>query len=124
MEILVSLLSLFFILLILNEIINYMRKPIIEGASNNSDNDEFQSYPQDPLILAQQNAGNINFLKNRFTQVDQLTKEISQQNIDTNTKLADMQQQIKTNADSINALVQAQQDTTDQLNDAQGAVTG
>lgn len=123
MEILVSLLSLFFILLILNEIINAMKKPIIEGASNNN-GDEFQSYPQDPLILAQQNAGNIKFLKNRFTQVDQLTKEIAQQNIDTNTKLANMQQQIKTNADSINALVQSQKDTTNQLNDAQGAVTG
>ena len=35
-----------------------------------------------------------------------------------------MQQQIKTNADSINALVQSQKDTTNQLNDAQGAVTG
>jgi len=122
MKILVSLLSLFFILLILNEMINLMKKPIIEGASNNGD--DFQSYPKDPLILAQQNAGNIKFLKNRFTQVDQLTKEISQQNIDTNTKLANMQQQIKTNADSINALVQAQKDTTNQLNDAQSSVTG
>lgn len=98
-----------------------MKSPIIEGVSNN---DGYESYPEDPLILAQQNAGNIKYLKNRFTEIDELAKEISEQNIETNTQLADMQQQIKTNADSINALVQAQKDTTDQLNDAQSAITG
>jgi predicted transcriptional regulator len=89
-----------------------MKIPIIEGLSN----DKFQSYDKDPLILTQQNAGNIKYLKNRFTEVDKSIQEISQQNIDVNTELADMQEQIKTNTESIYALLQEKKNSTDQLN--------
>tara|TARA_Y100000992_G_C21273719_1_gene498553 strand:+ start:5366 stop:5725 length:360 start_codon:yes stop_codon:yes gene_type:complete len=111
----VYLLCLFFIILILNQIVNYFKPSLIEGATSGSD---YQSYSQDPLILAQQNAGNIQYLKDRFSEIDALTDKIQ----DNSSKIDSLQTLVDNNTDSINTLVQSQQDSANQLQDTQDAV--
>ena len=116
-KILVYLLCLFFILLILNHItFNFETSPIIEPLENPV------STSNTPLILAQQNAGNIQYLKGRFTEVDAISKKVMVDNIKTNSKLAAMKKLIDTNADSIDALVQAHKDNVNKAKAAQDAI--
>jgi predicted PurR-regulated permease PerM len=70
---LVNILILFFIVLILYQIL--LANNIIEGLEN-----QYQAYdtnnPNNALILAQQNAGNISYLKERLDSIDGLDKEV------------------------------------------------
>jgi hypothetical protein len=98
---LVNILIAFFIILILYQIL--LESCIVEGLEN-----QYQPYdtnnPNNALILAQQNAGNITFLKQRL---DTLTG-INQQVQDLSGNVQSLQTQV-------NGLVQAQQDYANQM---------
>jgi hypothetical protein len=98
---LVNILIFFFIILILYQI--FLASNIIEGLEN-----KYKPYntkdPNNVLILAQQNAGNISYLKD---QIDSLNG-MSQQVQDLSGNVVSLQTQV-------NGLVQAQQDYANQM---------
>lgn len=96
---LVNLLILFFILLIVYQIfLAYAENIIIEGLTNG----EYQPYntndPNNALILAQQNAGNISVLKQQLDELNGLNKEVQ----DISGNVIQLQEQV-------NQMVAAQQ---------------
>jgi hypothetical protein len=100
---LINILILFFIILVGYQLILASR--VIEGLENS---DDFQSYdtnnPNNALILAQQNAGNINFLKNRIDSVQGLNQQVQ----DLSGNVSSLQLQV-------NDLITAQKDYTNQM---------
>ena len=100
---LVNILILFFIILIGYQII--LANHIIEGIENNK---SYQSYdtnnPDNSLILAQQNAGNIAYLKQRFDAVQGM-----------NTQIQDLSGNVQLLQEQVNGLVSAQQQYAEQL---------
>ena len=98
---LVNILICFFIFLILYQI--FLANNIIEGLET-----EYKEYnkddPNNALILAQQNAGNINYLKERMDS----TQGMYQQVQDLSGNVGSLQIQV-------NDLIQAQKEYTDQL---------
>jgi hypothetical protein len=106
MDILVCLLCILFTILILNHICNYIKPSIIEGATT------YEEYSDDPLVLAQKNAGNIDYLKTKFAEIDALTKQVT-----------DLNETVETNTSTITSIVDAQTEQTEQLNDAQDSIT-
>ena len=102
MLMLVNVLIIFFIFLIVYQIIlaNYN---VIEGLKNN-DNKEYKDYPQNALILAQQNAGNIEYLKKKTDDLQNMNSIVS----DLSGNVASLQQQV-------NGLVSAQQQMVTQM---------
>jgi hypothetical protein len=113
---LINLLIIFFVLLIVYEIfLAYLGSYIKEGLEN-----EYKPYdtnnPANALILAQQNAGNINFLK---SQVDSL--------LGLNREVNDISGNVVALQDQVNQLVAAQQQYANQMTggeapDVSGAV--
>jgi hypothetical protein len=102
---LINLLVLFFIILIIYQIfLAYIQNNIVEGLTNS----EYQPYdtnnPQNALILAQQNAGNISFLKQQIDEVSGLNKEVQ----DISGNVVALQEQV-------NGLVSAQKQYADQM---------
>ena len=97
---LVNILVLFFIILIGYQII--LANNIIEGLET------YQPYdtnnPANALILAQQNAGNIEYIKQRLDSVEGLDKEVQ-----------DISGNVITLQDQVNQLVSAQQQYATQL---------
>ena len=110
MDILIYLLCIIFSILIINHIISIMQHPIIEGMSSDVTYDE---YSDDPLILAQKNAGNIDYLKSKLSKIDELTKTV-----------ADLSVSVQTNTDAVTAITDAQTEQTEQLQSAQDEITG
>jgi predicted RND superfamily exporter protein len=105
---LVNLLIIFFIILILYQIfLAHFENSIMEGYEN-KDNKDYKSYdtnnPDNALILAQQNAGNIEVLKG---QLDNMLG-INQQVQDLSGNIVTLQQQM-------DDLVQAQNDYANDL---------
>jgi predicted PurR-regulated permease PerM len=100
---LVNILILFFLFLILYQI--FLASNIIEGLEN-----QYQPYdtnnPNNALILAQKNAGNILYLKERLDSI---------QNDSTNQQLQDLSGNVQTLQTQVNGLVQAQQDYANQM---------
>ena len=100
---LINILILFLIILVGYQLILASR--VIEGLENS---DDFQSYdtnnPNNALILAQQNAGNINFLKNRIDSVQGLNQQVQ----DLSGNVSSLQLQV-------NDLITAQKDYTNQM---------
>ena len=100
---LVNILILFFLFLILYQI--FLASNIIEGLEN-----QYQPYdtnnPNNALILAQKNAGNILYLKERLDSI---------QNDSTNQELQDLSGNVQTLQTQVNGLVQAQQDYANQM---------
>ena len=98
---LVNILIIFFIFLILYQI--FLANNIIEGLEN-----QYQPYdtnnPNNALILAQQNAGNISYLKQRLDSMQGLSQQVQ----DISGNVASLQTQV-------NGLVQAQEQYTNQL---------
>jgi hypothetical protein len=98
---LVNILIIFFIILILYQIL--LASHIVEGLEN-----QYQSYdtnnPNNALILAQQNAGNISYLKERL---DALTG--------INGQVQDLSGNVQSLQTQVNGLVQAQQDYANQM---------
>lgn len=85
---------------------NLFQKPIVEGLDQTDDSTKgatYKEYSDDPLILAQQNAGNIQSLKD---QVDDLLKTVDEMK----PKQDQMQDQIEANTNTIQSVIQGQQD--------------
>jgi hypothetical protein len=100
---LINILVLFFSFLIIYQILlAYFGDSVMEGLTNNDS--EYKPYGKDPMILAQQNAGNIIVLKK---QVDDLTG-LKQEFQDLSGNYAGLQSQV-------NSLVKAQNDYTNQM---------
>ena len=105
---LVNLLIIFFIILIFYQIIlAYFGNSIMEGYEN-TDNKEYQSYdtnnPDNALILAQQNAGNITVLKGQMDEMLGINKQVQ----DLSGNVANLEQQVTD-------LVEAQKDYANQM---------
>jgi hypothetical protein len=105
---LVNLLIIFFIMLIFYQIfLAYFGNSIMEGYEN-KDNKEYQSYdtnnPDNALILAQQNAGNIIVLKGQMDEMLGINKQVQ----DLSGNVANLEQQVTD-------LVQAQKDYANQM---------
>ena len=91
-----------FAILIIYEMLNMFNKPIIEGATNGN----YKDYSgNDPLILAKQNAGNIEFLKKKFDTIDELSSKVN--------TLSDS---VDSNTESISQIKKKKKDQTSQLN--------
>jgi hypothetical protein len=100
---LVNILIVFFIILICFQLI--LANHIVEGLENN---DSYKSYdtnnPGNALILAQQNAGNIEYLKGRIQDVQAMF-----------TQVQDLSGNVQTLQDQVNGLVTAQQQYATQM---------
>jgi hypothetical protein len=101
---LVNVLIVFFIILIGYQII--LANHVVEGLKNNSNssNNSYKPYPQDPLILAKQNAGNIEYLKNKIDDLQNINSVVN----DLSGNVASLQQQV-------NGLVTTQQQLVTQM---------
>ena len=105
---LVNLLIIFFIVLILYQIfLAYFENSIMEGYEN-KDNKDYKEYdtnnPDNALILAQQNAGNIEVLKGQLDNMLGINKQVQ----DLSGNVVTLQQQM-------DDLVQAQNDYANDL---------
>ena len=102
MLMLVNVLIIFFIFLIVYQIIlaNYN---VVEGLKNNNDK-EYKDYPPNALILSQQNAGNIEYLKKKMDDLQNMNSVVN----DLSGNVASLQQQV-------NGLVSAQQQMVTQM---------
>ena len=100
---LVNILILFFLFLILYQI--FLANNIIEGLEN-----QYQSYDtnnqNNAFILAQKNAGNIAYLKERID---------SMESSDINQEIQDLSGNVQTLQTQVNGLVQAQQQYASQM---------
>jgi TolA-binding protein len=98
---LVNILIGFFIFLISHQII--LASNVVEGLEN-----QFQSYdtnnPNNAMILAQQNAGNISYLKDRISNIQGLYQQVQ-----------DLSGNVQTLQTQVNGLVQSQQDYANQM---------
>ncbi len=97
---LINILIVFFIILIGYQII--LANHIVEGLKNN--NETYKPYPPDALILAKQNAGNIEYLKNKMDDLQGINSVIN----DLSGNVASLQQQV-------NGLVTTQQQLVTQM---------
>jgi uncharacterized protein YoxC len=114
MPLLIHILILFFIILIGYQII--LANHVIEGLDNanntssstNSSNASYNPYdtnnPNNALILAQQNAGNIDYLKQRFDSIQGVFQQVQ-----------DLSGNVATLQDQVNGLVSAQQQYATQM---------
>ena len=76
-------------------------------SSDENKDGEYKDYGNDPTILAQQNAGNIKVLREQIDKAMQLIDKI-------NPKQDDMEKQIESNTNSIETIIQGQQDSANQ----------
>jgi hypothetical protein len=97
---LVNILIVFFIILISYQII--LANHIVEGLENNDK--KYKPYPPNALILAQQNAGNIEYLKNKYNDLQNINNIVN----DLSGNVASLQQQV-------NGLVTTQQQLVTQM---------
>lgn len=95
-----SLIVIFGLLILYN--IFFSNKIVENMDSDNSDNNEYKDYNDDPAILAQQNAGNIKVLKEQMDKAMNIINEIQ-------PKQDDMEKQIDSNTNSIQSIIQGQQ---------------
>ena len=110
MPLLINILILFFIILIGYQII--LANHVIEGLDNanttNTANASYNPYdtnnPNNALILAQQNAGNIDYLKQRFDSIQGVFQQVQ-----------DLSGNVATLQDQVNGLVSAQQQYATQM---------
>ena len=98
---LVNVLIVFFIILIVYQII--LATKIVEGLENNNGK-KYREYPPNALILAQQNAGNIEYLKKKMDDLQNMNSVVS----DLSGNVVALQQQV-------NGLVSAQQQYVTQM---------
>ena len=100
---LVNILILIFVILITYQII--LANHIIEGLENNDDYKDYNTNdPNNALILAQQNAGNISYLKKRMDDVQGMYQTVQ-----------DLSGNYQSLQDQVNSLVSAQQDYANQM---------
>lgn len=92
------LIVLFSLLIIYNV---FFKKSLIEHMDN--EDSQYKDYKDDPAILAQQNAGNIQVLKDQMDKAMKIIDELK-------PKQDSMEKQIESNSNSINSIIQGQQD--------------
>jgi hypothetical protein len=106
----INILILFFFFLIFSQIIQLN---IIEGMETSqtktndytNSNTEYKSYDgDDPLILSKQNAGNIEYLKQRMNGIE-----------DLNSQVQDLSANLTTLQEQVTGLIQTQEDYTRQM---------
>jgi hypothetical protein len=97
---LVNILIVFFIILIGYQII--LANHIVEGLENN--NKKYKPYPPNALILSQQNSGNIEYLKHKIDDLQNINNIVN----DLSGNVASLQQQV-------NGLVTTQQQLVTQM---------
>ncbi len=111
MPLLINILILFFIILIGYQII--LANHVIEGLENNTsststNNTSYNPYnmnnPDNAMILAQQNAGNIDYLKQRLDAVQGMFQQVQ-----------DLSGNVVALQDQVNGLVSAQQEYANQM---------
>ena len=91
MSIMINVLILLFIILIVYQIfLAYFTDNIIEGLTNNEYKPYDTNNPNNALILAQQNAGNISFLKQQIDELNGLNNEVQ----DISGNVITLQQQV------------------------------
>ena len=101
---LIKFLILFFIMLIIYQIfLAIFGENIIEGMEGEPSS-SYQNYDNDPLILAKQNAGNIEYLKGQVTGLQGIDKKVD-----------DLSKNVDTLNTQVIALVQQQADAAQQL---------
>jgi hypothetical protein len=100
---LINILILFFIILIIYQIILATQPQLVEGLKN-----KYEPYdtnnPNNALILAQQNAGNIAYIKEKLSDIENLSKEVQ----DLSGNYQNLQSQV-------DQLMQSQQDYANQM---------
>jgi len=99
---LVNILIIFFIFLILYQI--FLATKIIEGMDNSTYTPYDTNNPNNALILAQQNAGNIEYLRKRIDLVQGMNQQVQ-----------DLSGNVQSLQTQVNGLVQAQKDYADQM---------
>lgn len=99
---LVNILIIFFIFLILYQI--FLATKIIEGMDNSKYTPYDTNNPNNALILAQQNAGNIEYLRQRIDLVQGMNQQVQ-----------DLSGNVQSLQTQVNGLVQAQKDYADQM---------
>jgi len=99
---LVNILIVFFIFLILYQI--FLATKIIEGMDNSKYAPYDTNNPNNALILAQQNAGNIEYLRQRIDLVQGMNQQVQ-----------DLSGNVLTLQTQMNGLLQAQKDYADQM---------
>lgn len=106
-----SLIIVFLMLISYDIILAFFPQKVIEGLENESSNSTTQEYkpynlndPNNSLILAQQNAGNIEVLKGRIDNLDGVKQKVD-----------DIQENINSMQTQIDGLVQQQADYAQQL---------
>lgn len=101
---LLTILIIFFASIVLYQILFYLGQAccLIEGMEGGSD--EYQKYGDDPMILAQQNAGNIEFLKSRVDDISNVKGDVET-----------MKQDLQTMQIQVDGLVQQQADMANEL---------
>lgn len=97
----INMLIIFFIILILYQI--FLNRTILEGLDNQY-NDYNKNDPSNALILAQQNAGNISYIKERLDDYNDVYNKV--ETLTNNYDILEKQ---------VNDLVAAQQDYANQL---------
>ncbi|MCJ7802172.1 MAG: hypothetical protein MUP82_07440 [Candidatus Marinimicrobia bacterium] len=103
MTTLVNTLIVFFIILILYQL--GLANRVREGIENNQQYKEYDmNNPANALILAQQNAGNISYIKQRLDNIQGLDKEVH----DISGNVVSLQ-------DQVNAIVNGQKQYADQM---------
>ena len=101
---LVNLLILFFTILVIYQIfLAYFGDSIIEGLTN-TDGEEYKPYDNDPMILAQQNAGNIIVIKGQLDDMLGLKQQVQ----DLSSNVISLQSQVT-------SLVNSQNDYANQM---------
>lgn len=99
------LLILFFGSLVLTQLLQSQTSLLLEGMETQTQSPQYKDYqPKDAMMLAQQNAGNIEFLKERMDKLNGVQGQVT----DLSNNLQTLQTQVA-------GLMQAQQDYATQL---------
>ena len=108
LKLLICLLIIFFVYLIINQLLFTENKNIFEGLAN-STADQYQPYntndPNNSQILAQQNAGNIQVLEKQVSNLSDLSTEVS----DISGNLVTISKQLSALQQQVSALTKQQQ---------------
>lgn len=106
-----NILIILFVVLFLYNVFLANKKVIENMESDDSTKDdsegEYKDYNKDPMILAQQNAGNIQVLRKQIDKAMEMINKID-------PKQEDMQKQVDSNTNSIQTIIQGQQDNANQ----------
>jgi peptidoglycan hydrolase CwlO-like protein len=115
---LVNILIISFFFLILQQFLNSCKR---EGLENSAGT--YQNYPEDPLILGKQNAGNIEVLKQEIIEIPELKKRVT--NLEEDVKLLNDQIQglNQQNADAVSAFSSSTSNLTSTTGDSSGSNT-